>query len=143
MPAAVSTYHPNVKGSLAPRTTDTLLQPGPRHPQLKVKALAAHPHSPMSPHCCWGLGRHLTPLSLFPKNRFPSQMASLWILPRHLVSPTAHSRREAVWSPCRTRAPAPGRSSHSAPLLAQPPCLQDLKPGLPEPLAHSRRLHKC
>lgn len=33
-------------------------------------------------------------LSLLSKNRFPSQMASLWILPEHLVPPTAHSREE-------------------------------------------------
>lgn len=56
------------------------------------KALAAcPPHVPPQP---LGGGQLHHWLSLLSKNRFPSQMASFWILPEHLVPPTAHSREE-------------------------------------------------
>lgn len=54
--------------------------------------MAACPlHVPLLP---LGVGRLHYRLSLLSKNRFPSQMASLWILPEHLVPPTAHSWEE-------------------------------------------------
>lgn len=49
---------------------------------------------PSIPPLLQGAGRLRHRLSLLSKNRFPSQMASLSILPEHLVPPTAHSREQ-------------------------------------------------
>lgn len=67
-------------------------------PQLKVEPWPCARLA--SPPLLWGPCRlHRRP-SLLSKNRFPSQMAHRWILPEHLVPPTAHSREEGLCGPC-------------------------------------------
>lgn len=117
MPAAVSNVSSKCKRKLGPKDYGhSALNLACPTPQLKVKALAAcPPFLPTSPHCRWGLAGSpthcLCSLRIGSPHRWhlSGSCQSIWCL--QLLTPG----REVVWSSGRTRAPAPGRSSHSAP----------------------------
>lgn len=104
------------------RTAYTLLLACPTPPPpAEGKALAACP--PDFPRLLLGVGRFHHRLSLLSKNRFPSQMASLWILPKHLVPPTAHSREEGGMVLMEEQSSGSWKGSPLSSFPAKPPFL--------------------
>lgn len=97
---------------------------------------------PSIPPLLWGPGRLHQRLSLLSKNRFPSQMASLWILPEHLVPPTAHSREEGCVVLAEEQSSGFQQTWEESPLgslLAELPFPKIRKMSIAKgPLAHSR-----